>query len=97
MAEIKVNSPQRVVERNIALTAEIMRYLMEKPHVFEKLPDSFELVVLPEDDPEMWIYNLHLLDQVSQNDKPVVFARLSSSKPSIRGEIPASLYAPVLA
>ena len=37
MAEIKVNSPQRVVERNIALTAEIMRYLMEKPHVFEKL------------------------------------------------------------
>lgn len=95
MAEIKVNTPQRVVERNIALTAEIMRYLIEKPQAFEKLPDSFELVVLPEDDPEMWMYNLHLLDQLSPKSKPVVFARLTSSKPSVRGEILASLYAPV--
>ena len=96
MVEIKVTAPQRVVERNIALTAEIMRYLIEKPQVFEKLPDRFELVVLPEDDPEMWVYNLHLLDQLGQKGMPVVFARLSSSKPSVRGEIPASLYAPVL-
>ena len=96
MAEIKVNSPPKVVERNIALTAEIMRYLIEKPQAFEKLPDNFELVVLPEDDPEMWIYNLHLLGQVSKKDKPIVFALLSSSKSSVRGEIPASLYVPVM-
>ena len=95
MAEIKVNPPPRVVERNIALTAEIMRYLIEKPQAFEKLPDSFELIVLPEDDPEMWMYNLYLLDQLSQKGKPVVFARLASSKTSARGEIPVSLYAPV--
>ena len=96
MAKVKVNSPKKVVERNIALTTEIMRYLIEKPQAFEKLPDNFELVVLPEDDPEMWMYNLHLLDQVSRKDKPIVFALLSSSKSSARGEIPASLYVPVI-
>jgi hypothetical protein len=74
---------------------EIMRYLIEKPQAFENLPDSFELVVLPEDDPEMWLYNLHLLDQVSRKEKPLVFALLSLSKSTVRGEIPASLYAPV--
>ena len=96
MAKAKINSPKNVVERNIAFTAEIMRYLIEKPQAFEKLPDHFELVVLPEDDPEMWLYNLHLLDQVNNKDKPIVFALLSSSKSSVHGEIPASLYAPVV-
>ena len=95
MAEIKVDPPQKVVERNIALTGEIMRYLIEKPQAFDALPDDFELVVLPEDDPEMWLYNLHLLDRISKKERPIVFALLSSSKPSARGEIPASLYAPV--
>jgi len=42
MAVIKVNSPARVVERNSALTAKIMRYLIEKLQAFEKLPYNFE-------------------------------------------------------
>lgn len=95
MAEIEVAASNKVVERNLALTGEIMRYLIEKPGAFERLPDDFELVVLPEDDPEMWLFNLHLLDKVRSEGKPIVFALLRSSKASIRGEIPARLYAPV--
>ncbi len=95
MDKIKVTTPKKVVERNLALTGEIMRYLIEKPQAFEKLPDTFELVVLPEDDPEMWLYNLQLLERATSEKKPIVFALLNSSKPNVRGEIPASLYAPV--
>jgi hypothetical protein len=95
MAESEVTTPKKVVERNLALTGEIMRYLIEKPGAFEKLPDNFELVVLPEDDPEMWLFNLRLLERVSGEGKPIVFALLHSSKASVRGDIPARLFAPV--
>ena len=91
MAQIEMNSPQNVVERNLALTSEIMRYLLNQPQIFSALPDKFELVILPEDDPEMRIYNLELLDRYGCEGKPVVFARtrahqmdeLSQQKPSI--------------
>ena len=46
---MKIND---IVERNISLTGEIMRYLLDNPQVFASLPDNFELVILPENDPE---------------------------------------------
>ncbi len=63
------------VERNIRLTGEVMRYLAKNPNIFSILPEKFELVILPDDDPEMRSYNLELLAQYSIDDKPVVFAR----------------------
>ena len=75
MAQIEMNSPKDIVERNLALTSEIMRYLLNQPQVFDALPDKFELVILPEDDPEMRLYNLELLDRYGSEGKPVVFAR----------------------
>ena len=63
MAQAAVNKPSDVVERNLRLTGEIMRYLLNNPHVFNSLPDNFELVVLPEDDPDIRLYNLNLLDR----------------------------------
>ena len=67
-----------IAKRNIALTGEVMRYLIENPNIFESLPDNFELVILPEDDPEIRVYNLELLDKYGSEGKPIVFARLKS-------------------
>lgn len=78
MAQARINAPAHVVERNIQLTGEIMRYLMSQPQVFQALPDQFELVILPEDDPDMRLYNLELLDKYGSEGKPIVFARLKS-------------------
>ncbi len=81
----KVNP--EIVRRNIALTGEVMRYLLENPNVLQSLPERFELVILPEDDPEIRLYNLELLDRYSSEGKPIVFARMKStpiaSPPSI--------------
>ena len=44
--------------------------------VFDTLPDQFELIILPEDNPEMRLYNLELLDRYCLEDKPIVFARV---------------------
>jgi hypothetical protein len=86
-----------VVERNIALTGELMRYLLEHPQVFNALPDNFELVILPDDDPEMRLYNLELLDTYGSQSKPIVFVRLKSAREGILSEASPSLYVPVAA
>jgi hypothetical protein len=92
MAQGKVNKPSDVVERNLWLTEEIMRYLLNNPQVFNSLPDNFELVVLPDDDPDIRLYNLDLLDRYGSEGKPIVFARIRS-KPT--DSISPSLFVPI--
>ncbi len=71
--------PRRVVERNIALLDKLMRYLLAEPQILSALPNNFELVILPEDDPEMLRHNVELLDRIGSEGKPIVFARLKST------------------
>jgi len=93
MAHTKVKND--IVKRNITLTGAIMRYLLENPKVFKSLPDQFELVILPEDDPEIRLYNLELLDKYGSEGKPVVFARLPSS--NAPAQMNPSIFVPVAA
>jgi len=65
-----------IAERNITLVGQIMEYLIDHPKVFDVLPDNFELVVLPEDDPEISMFNLELLNKYGSEGKPIVFARV---------------------
>jgi hypothetical protein len=98
MATPAVEVPADVVERNLGLTDRIMRFLLDNPHVFRSLPDNFELVILPDDDPEIRSYNLELLDKYGSQGKPVVFARVKAhaddpaepSAPSIFVPIPVA-------
>ena len=93
----KLTMPTNVVERNLALTGDLMRYLLERPQIFNALPDNFELVILPDDDPEIRLYNLDLLDTYGSKDKPIVFARIKSGMKSPTKGSTLSLYAPVAA
>ena len=68
-----------IAERNITLVGQIMEYLIDHPKVFDVLPDNFELVVLPEDDPEISMFNLELLNKYGSEGKPIVFARVKLS------------------
>jgi hypothetical protein len=81
MATYSVKPSPQVVDRNLKLTGEVMRYLLAHPQIFSQLPDRFELVILPEDDPELRLYNLELLDQYGSDNQPVVFARLAVPPP----------------
>lgn len=76
MAKRKVKPQEGVVERNILLSGKIMQFLMEHPQVFNSLPEKFELVILPDDDPNIRQYNLDLLDKYGSENKPIVFARI---------------------
>ncbi|HAJ37481.1 MAG TPA: hypothetical protein DCL15_17575 [Chloroflexi bacterium] len=69
-----------------------MSYLMTNPEMFEALPDKFELVILPDDDPELRAYNLDLLERYDSEARPVVFARLSVAQADVTPQV----FAPVL-
>ncbi len=76
---------------------EIMRYLLNHPQVFNSRPDHFELVILPDDDPEMRLYNLELLDTYESEGVPIVFARLKSRQENNLAQASPSLFVPVAA
>lgn len=101
MARAKVTpetkKPKKIVERNIALLDSLMRYLLAEPQILNSLPDQFELVILPDDDPEMRLYNLQLLDSYGSAGKPVVFARIKSSSQADLRKAQPSLYVPLAA
>ncbi|WKZ46430.1 MAG: hypothetical protein QY306_11500 [Anaerolineales bacterium] len=84
-----------VAERNISLVGQLMKYLIDHPKVFDVLPDDFELVILPEDDPEIVLYNLDLLKSHGRQDKPVVLARVKSNAEKIISE--PNIFVPIAA
>ena len=95
--EKTLKRPKDVVERNIALTGELMRYLLEHQHLFQTLPDQFELIILPDDDPELRLYNLELLDKYGSEGKPVVFVRMPVNQQKTIPQEHLNLYVPVAA
>jgi len=96
MAESKLNAaPDRIVERNIALTGQFTRYLLEHPSVFAALPDEFELVLLPQNDPELQLYNLHLLDKFGSEGKAVVLAQLHDAGVEFTNQSTPQIYVPI--
>ena len=90
-----VEEPQNVIERNTVLTGQVTRYILDNPQILDSLPESFEIVILPNDDPEMQAYNLALHDQYRSADKPVVFVRLGSKQNGSGQEPSLDLYVPL--
>jgi hypothetical protein len=93
MAKTKVKD--EVVERNVRLTGEIITYILNNPSMLESVPDQFELVLLPEDDPEVRQLNLDLLDKYGSEGKPIVFARVNTH--AVKSHWKPSIFVPVAA
>ena len=93
MAKPKVK--KEVVERNVRLTGEIIKYIFDNPKVLDVLPENFELVLLPEDDPEVRQLNLDLLDKYGSEGKPIVFARVNTQ--AMTAQWKPSIFVPIAA
>ena len=97
MASTRIDATETsVVSRNLALTSEILHSMLEEPDILDRLPANFELVVLPDDDPELRLYNLELLDKYGSEGKPVVFVRMSAGQRQPATGVPVSFYVPVI-
>jgi hypothetical protein len=93
MARPKVKN--EVVERNVRLTGQIIKYMLNNPKMLDVLPEKFELVLLPENDPELRQLNLDLLDKYGSQGKPIVFARIKSDRITARSR--PNIFVPVAA
>ena len=92
-----VRRPKRVVERNIALLGDVMRYLLAEPQLLASLPEDFELVILPDNDPVLRRYNLELVDAYESAGKPIVFVRTKTARTPDPVRARPSLYVPLAA
>jgi hypothetical protein len=54
------------------------------------------LIILPEDDPELRLYNLRLLDTHGSEGKPLVFVRMKSRRP-VNEKARPNIYVPLVA
>jgi hypothetical protein len=90
-----IDAPTGVVERNVGLTGKVMEFLLDNPRVFGSLPDEFELVILPDDDPDIRAYNLALLDRYGSEGRPIVFARITTHADETAASSVPSLFVPL--
>lgn len=98
MAESELSgSSKQVIERNIALTGQFTRYLLAHPGLFAALPDQFELVLLPQNDTELQLYNLHLLEKFGSEGRPVVLARMNAADVEVTAQPSPQIYVPLAA
>lgn len=87
---------KRIVERNLVLVTKVNHFILQNPSVLDHLPPEFQLILLPEDDPELSLYNLGLLSTYTDQNKPLVMVRLDSSQIDFE-RTPPQLYVPLAA
>jgi hypothetical protein len=74
---------ETIVEKNITLSFEFERYILEHPDVLEQIPDGAQVVLLPQDDPELYRINLNAAQKAREEGEtvPVVYVEIEALAP----------------
>jgi hypothetical protein len=75
---------ETIVEKNITLSFEFERYILEHPEVLERIPQGAEVVLLPKDDPELYHINLETAQKARSdggNAPAVVYVEIEALAP----------------
>ena len=71
----------RLVERNLELSFEFTRYLLDHPELEKRIPKGAQVVLLPDYDEELKRFNLRISQQQREKDQPVVYVRIKRLAP----------------
>lgn len=74
---------QEIFSKNLILSTEFDRYVIEHPELSEKIPHNAQIVFLPEDDPELCRINIELAQQQKEDEQQVVYIHIGSVSPHI--------------
>ncbi|OIO91097.1 MAG: hypothetical protein AUK03_11935 [Anaerolineae bacterium CG2_30_64_16] len=74
---------ETIIEKNITLSFEFERYILEHPEMLGQIPDGAEVVLLPKDDPELYRINLASAGKAQSEGKTgsVVFLEVEALAP----------------
>lgn len=76
-----------LVQRNMTLTFEFSRYLLDHPELEAQIPEGTQVVLLPEDDPELCEHNRQVSERERATGQPVVYIHLGSLLPEQRSRL----------
>jgi hypothetical protein len=76
---------QEIFSKNVTLSTEFNKYLLEHPEFAEQIPDEAVVILLPADDPELCEENRRLAEQNRKvddlPDRPVVLVKIERLAP----------------
>lgn len=73
---------ETIVEKNLTLSFEFERYLLENPEMLAHIPSGAEVVLLPKDDPELYKINLESAQKSEvASDNELVFIEIEGLRP----------------
>ena len=78
---------EKLVERNIELSAEFSRYLFEHPEIETKIPIEAEIILLPEFDQELKEFNLNLGKNIEASGNKVIYVTIKDIRPKTLSRI----------
>lgn len=64
------------IKRNLDLLNEFMKIAFDQPQILDKIPKESELIILPENDPELYAANLKIKQSLEEEGKKVVVVRM---------------------
>ena len=68
--------------KNLVLSNEFSRYVLEHPAFGKKIPKNAQVVLLPDDDPELAQINLRLAEKQREKGQPQVHVRFKGLAPA---------------
>ena len=74
---------EETIKKNLDLHSEWMKYTFENPDVLDRIPKGAALVILPEDDKELYAENYKILEQNKRKGIPVFVVTMKMPKPHI--------------
>jgi hypothetical protein len=72
-----------VMKKNLDLHAEWMKYTFENPDVLDRIPNGAVLVILPEDDKDLYDENYRTLEENKRKGIPIFVVTMKMPKPQI--------------
>lgn len=71
----------KLVEKNLELSFEFTRYLLDHPELERKIPKGAQVVLLPDYDEELKRFNLKNSRRRQEEDQPVIYVRIKKLAP----------------
>lgn len=74
---------QEIFSKNLILTTEFDRYVLEHPEFAERIPENSLVVLLPEDDMELRQKNIEIAKAQRESGQPVVYVEIEKVAPQM--------------
>jgi hypothetical protein len=65
-----------LAKKNLELSFEFTRYLLDHPELEEKIPRGAQVVLLPDYDEDLKRFNLKTSQRQREKDQPIVYVRI---------------------